>query len=305
VQDTVVLENGAAYIKGQRFPLDTHELIEVAGKGANGVVFKAKHRFLNRVEAVKLWLPRAGDKRDKIKQGIYETQNQAATIHPQVIKILHADIINGIYYATMDYFNGGSLRNWIKDADLTFKWTAAHAYLELMNDTSSPSLYHGDPHAGNVLTDDYNHLALCDFGTSYYNSTVDSWARHWRIVDEVMRQLLSHFATFEIARAEYPAVFPKNSYREMLEDYRYVFGVLGAEVHMFSDGIDHLHEDQRKILRPLWEAGKNADGTGAYERSEHVKRIIAGRRAENLARESTPMEGTNETAPQRRSSRSV
>ena len=95
VQDTVVLENGAAYIKGQRFPLDTHELIEVAGKGANGVVFKAKHRFLNRVEAVKLWLPRAGDKRDKIKQGIYETQNQAATIHSEVIKILHADIING------------------------------------------------------------------------------------------------------------------------------------------------------------------------------------------------------------------
>src|SRR5215203_4854041 len=112
-----------------------------------------------------------------------------------------------------------------------------------------PKLVSWDPHAGNVLIDDYNHLALCDFGTSYYNSTVDSWARHWRIVDEVMRQLLSHFATFEIARAEYPAVFPKNSYREMLEGYRYVFGVLGAEVHMFSDGIDHLHEDQRKILR--------------------------------------------------------
>jgi serine/threonine protein kinase len=280
MEHKIVLENGAAYIDGKQFPLKTHELVEVAGKGANGVVFKAKHRFLDRVEAVKLWLPRPDDRRDKIKQGIYETQNHAATVHPQVIKILHADIIDGIYCATMDYFNGGSLRNWIKDADSTFKWTAAYAYLELIEQTSSPSLYHGDPHAGNVLIDDFNHLVLCDYGTSYYSSTEDSWDRHWKIVDEVMRQLLSHFATFELARAEHPAVFPKNSYQEMLKDYRFVFGVLGAEVYMFHDGIDRLHEDQKKVLRPLVEAGKNADGTGAYEISNHVKRIIARRRAE-------------------------
>lgn len=290
VLDRIVLKNDTAHINGKLFPLKTHDLLEIAGKGANGVVFKAKHRFLNRVEAVKLWLPRLGDKRDKVRQGIYETQNQAAAAHRQVIKILHADIIDGTYCATMDYFGGGSLRNWMKEADSTFKWTAAHAYLELIEQTSSPSLYHGDPHAGNVLIDDFNHIMLCDYGTSYYSSTEGSWARHWEIVDEVMRQLLSHFATFELARAEYPAVFPKNSYQEMLEDYRLVVNVLGAEVHMFHDGIDHLHEDQKNILRPFVEAGKKADGTGAYEISNHFKRIIALRRAENLGRQSTSTE---------------
>jgi serine/threonine protein kinase len=74
VQDTIGLENGAEHINGQQFPLKTHELIEVAGNGANGVVFKAKHRFLNRVEAVKLWLPRACHRRDKIKQALHESR---------------------------------------------------------------------------------------------------------------------------------------------------------------------------------------------------------------------------------------
>lgn len=286
VQDRIVLERGVAYVDGKKFALATHELTEVAGTGANGIVFKGNHKFLNRIEAVKLWLPRSDDKRDKVQQGIYETQNQAAAVHPRVIKILHADIIDGIYCATMDYFDGGSLRDWIKDADSTLKWGTAFDYLELIAQTSSPDLYHGDPHAGNVLIDKFGSLALCDYGTSYFSSTEASWSRHWKIFDEVMRQLLSHFATFPLVRAEYSAAFPKKSYQEMLEDYRRVCGALGGEVYMFTDGIDHLHEDQRKLLGPLVEAGKNADGTGAHEISNHLRRIIAQRRAESALRDS-------------------
>ena len=59
MQDKIVLENGTAYIDGKPFPLKTHELIEVAGRGANGVVFKAKHLFLDRIEAVKLWFAKS------------------------------------------------------------------------------------------------------------------------------------------------------------------------------------------------------------------------------------------------------
>lgn len=275
------LKNGFAYIAGRQFPLKTHELLEIAGQGANGVVFKARHKFLNRIEAVKLWLAAPNDIRDKVKQGIYETQNQAAAAHEQVIKILNADVIDGIYCASMDYFDGGNLRNWIKDADSAFKWRAADAYLQLIADTSTPNLYHGDPHAGNVLIGDGGHLALCDYGTSYYSKTEESWARHWRIVDEVMRHLLSHFATFNLARTQHPAMFPTSSYKKMLQDYSDVIGVLGAEIYMFSDGIEHLHDDQKRVLLPLWDAKKNADGTGAYEITPHVKRIVARARAKN------------------------
>jgi serine/threonine protein kinase len=273
----VILKDGSAVIDGKPFPLASHELTKIIGSGANGVVFKANNRLLQRVEAVKLWLPGDSDGRDKVKQGMLETQKQAAEIHPQVVKILYADVIDGTFYSTMDYFEGGSLKNWIVDADSTLKWGAAAAYLRLIEETSKPELYHGDPHAGNVLIDEYGNLALCDYGTSYYNITQGSWERHWKIVDQVMRKLLSHFATFDLCRAEYSAMYPKNTFQEMIADYHSVFDALSGEVYMFTDGIERLHEDQQKILRPLLESGKKADGTDAHDFSE-IRPIIQRRR---------------------------
>jgi hypothetical protein len=157
------------------------------------------------------------------------------------------------------------------------KWKAAYAYLELIEETSTPKLYHGDPHGGNVLIDNYGQLALCDYGTSYYSAGEQSWRRHWRIVDEVMRSLLSHFATFDLCRAEFPAIFPTNTVEDMMRDYYHVFGALGGEVHMFSDGIENLHEDQRSVLRPLLESGRQADGSDWRDISK-IREIIKRRR---------------------------
>jgi eukaryotic-like serine/threonine-protein kinase len=98
---------GTAY--GPALRLTSHELTKITGFGANGVVFKANNKLLKRIEAVKLSIPRDGDRRDKVKQGLLETQRQAAASHPQVIKIFHADVINGTFYTTMEYFVGGSL----------------------------------------------------------------------------------------------------------------------------------------------------------------------------------------------------
>ena len=277
----ITLKNGRALIDGKPFALASHELTEIIGFGANGVVFKANNKLLKRIEAVKVWISRDIDRHDKVKQGLLETQRQAAAAHPQVIKIFHADLIEGTFYATMEYFEGGSLRSWATKADLVLKWGAAFAYLQLIKETSKPDLYHGDPHVGNVLIDEYGQLALCDYGTSYYSTSNKSWQRHWRIVDEVMRLLLAGFATFDLCRAEYPAMYPKNGVEEMIQDYSYVYGALGGEVYMFSDGIEHLHEDQKRLLRPLFEARKRADGTGAFEISPHMRRIMARRRSQN------------------------
>jgi serine/threonine protein kinase len=198
----IILKNGGALIDGKLFALTSHELTKIIGFGANGVVFKANNKRLMRIEAVKLWVPRDGDRRDKVKQGLLETQRQAAASHPQVIKIFYADVINGKFYTTMEYFEGGSLKSWAGQADLILKWGAAFAYLQLIKETSKPDLYHGDPHAGNVLIDEYGQLALCDYGTSYYSNSEESWQRHWRIVDEGMKLLLAGFATFDLCRAE-------------------------------------------------------------------------------------------------------
>ena len=70
----VILKDGSAVIDGKPFPLASHEITEIIGFGANGVVFKANNKLLLRVETVKLWLPGDSNGRDKVKQGMLETQ---------------------------------------------------------------------------------------------------------------------------------------------------------------------------------------------------------------------------------------
>jgi hypothetical protein len=86
------------------------------------------------------------------------------------------------------------------------------------------------------LIDEYGQLALCDYGTSYYSTSNESWQRHWRIVDEVMRLLLAGFATFDLCRAEYPALYPKSGVEEMIQDYHYVYGALLGQARRRATG---------------------------------------------------------------------
>lgn len=278
----IVFNSGSLYVDGQEISVPSHDLIDIAGQGANGIVFRARHRLLNRVEALKIWIPKIGDRRDKITQGIYETQSQASALNAQVVSILNTQVVDGYFCASMEYFESKSLKDWIKDADLSFKWLSAMKYIMLIEQTSSRDLYHGDPHLGNILIDDTGSLKLCDYGTSFFGNTESSWERHWKIVEEVTQKLLSGFATYKIAEIEFSARFPDNSYKEMLNDLWNICGVIGSEVYMFSDGIDHLHHDQRKILMPLLQSKKNADGSGAYDTSGSFRRLLARRRAENL-----------------------
>lgn len=237
-------------VNGQPFSLGAYNFEREIGAGANGSVFKAQSALLRRDEAVKLWLPRPGDKRNKVRQGMLEAQKQASVLHSQVIQIFHADIMNGIFFSTMQFVDAPNLRTWCKRpaATMILRWAVADNYLELIKQTSEPDLFHGDPHAGNVLISNDLRTWLCDYGTSYYSNRHASWTRHWVIVDEVMRLLFAPFKTFTERRKRFPEMVPHDSAEEMVRAYEGIIFQMGLEVFKDRDKATLLTSEQRARL---------------------------------------------------------
>lgn len=249
------VENQKLWVSGQPFPLGAYIFEREIGSGANGFVFKAQSALLKRDEAVKLWLPRAGDRRNKVHQGMLEAQKQASVLHSQVIQIFHADIMDGIFFSTMQFLDAPNLRTWCKStaATMIHRWAVATNYLTLIKETSKPDLFHGDPHAGNVLISSELRPWLCDYGTSYYSSRDKSWQRHWTIVDEVMRLLFAPFITFSECRRRHPEIVPADSADSMVRAYEAIIFQMGLEVFKERDKTKLLTPEQR--LRLMYPTG--------------------------------------------------
>lgn len=207
VKDSAIL-----HINGN--PFDSHEILGALGSGANGTVYLANNKILNRKEALKVWLRnRKNDVRDKMEQGLAEARKLAAANKESAVEIYSVQVFYGVPVATMEYINGQTLRDFKKSCqDRQLLVTVAHQYLEAIENTTTRDLMHGDPHLSNVLVYRYTpnmftdelRLKLCDFGTSIFSGKEHSSARHWRIVEESVIELTNHLEGFHSAILELP-----------------------------------------------------------------------------------------------------
>jgi serine/threonine protein kinase len=190
-------------------PVESYSIIDVLGKGKNGIVFLAFHKTLQRNDALKVWFSHVqGDKRDKVQQGIAEVQKLAAANKDFAIEIYNAWIEGMNVVATMEYIKGETLERFCgRVTDIGERIRMAYLYLHAIEQTTTPKTCHGDAHWNNVLlfTDERNKynpvtkLKLCDFGTSTFRGKDSSESRHWDVVEEQILRLTKGFPDKEVA----------------------------------------------------------------------------------------------------------
>src|SRR3954471_17288029 len=129
---------------------------EVAGpisSGANATVYKARHRYLNRLAAIKIYdRKKPTDTRDKILQGILESQKVAQAKSEQVIRVYDAGVMNQKYFIIMEHFEGSTLRTWLSDCKPNMAIRAhlcRHIVFQIFQ-LAADDLLHGDFHEDNV-----------------------------------------------------------------------------------------------------------------------------------------------------------
>lgn len=153
--------------------LDKYEVLEILGKGGNGVVYKVKQVGTNRVLAMKemkikkeqkkLWV----EKESEILQGCF---------HPGIPVVIESFWYQDYYYMVTEFVEGVTLKEYILEKGkrtvqevLSIGWELSEIIKYLH--TRNQPIVHGDLKPENIMITQNGNLQLIDFGAA----STDDW----------------------------------------------------------------------------------------------------------------------------------
>src|SRR5215472_5485311 len=159
--------------------LGDYELLEEIGRGAQGVVYRARQKSLNRVVALKIiglghWATKAHVKRFRL-----EAEAAARLDHPFIVPIHEIGQSNGSCYFSMQLVEGGQLDQVIKREPMPSR-PAAELIAKLartVHHAHQRGILHRDIKPGNILLDAKGDPHLTDFGLARLLETESSVTR--------------------------------------------------------------------------------------------------------------------------------
>lgn len=89
--------------------LGDYELLHRIGRGASGMVYRARHTRLDRIVAIKVLAPARGGSQTLIERFRREMQAVGRLDHPNIVKATDAGDAEGFHYLVMEYFDSVDL----------------------------------------------------------------------------------------------------------------------------------------------------------------------------------------------------
>jgi serine/threonine protein kinase len=100
--------------KGQALVVGPFHVLERLGEGGMGHVFKARHRLMGRVVALKVIRPERVSDRGAVQRFCREVEAAAKLAHPNIVHAYDAGEVDGVYYFAMQYVAGTDLARLVK-----------------------------------------------------------------------------------------------------------------------------------------------------------------------------------------------
>lgn len=110
---------GPVAIKGAAGPraqkrIGQYEVIDTLGEGGMGVVYKARHTFLETVVAIKVIKEEMAMHADIVKRFLQEAKLGISLDHPNIIRIQDAGEHESVYFISMEYFESQDAHSIVK-----------------------------------------------------------------------------------------------------------------------------------------------------------------------------------------------
>ncbi|HEY5311762.1 MAG TPA: serine/threonine-protein kinase, partial [Pirellulales bacterium] len=157
--------------------LGNYVIIDKLGAGGMGQVFRARHRKMDRVVALKLLPKKALSSPDAVERFHREVKAAARLVHSHIVTALDADAGGGTHFLVMEYIEGHDLSALVKKEGplpvskaVTYTLQAArgleHAHAE--------NVIHRDVKPSNLLVDKRGTVKILDMGLARFSDLPDS-----------------------------------------------------------------------------------------------------------------------------------
>lgn len=157
--------------KGKSLTLGNYTLLDKIGAGGMGQVFKAEHRRMQRIVAIKM-LPADTMKNPAVVARFEREVKAAAKLsHPNIVAAYDADEANGVHFLVMEYVEGSDLSALVKkegplplEQALNCIWQAAQG----LDAAHAEGVVHRDIKPGNLLLDKKGTVKILDMGLARF-----------------------------------------------------------------------------------------------------------------------------------------
>jgi len=160
--------------------LGQYELLEELGAGAMGQVFKARHRLMERVVAVKILHPHCLRRPQVAPRFVREIRALARLDHPNIVRALDADQAGTIHFLVMEYVEGTTLDKVVEQAGPLPVTEACDAVCQAalgLQHAFEHGLIHRDVKPANLIRTPAGQVKVLDLGLALFHEGQGAAAR--------------------------------------------------------------------------------------------------------------------------------
>ncbi len=150
-----------------------YEILEEIGKGGMAYVYKAHCRLLNRTVAVKVLRNDLEGGDEFIKRFNIEAQSAAGLTHPNIVSIYDVGEDKGYHYIVMEYIEGVTLKEYIKEKGKLSSYEAADIAAQIcsaLEAAHTKNIVHRDIKPHNIMITSDHLVKVTDFGIARASS---------------------------------------------------------------------------------------------------------------------------------------
>jgi serine/threonine protein kinase len=153
-----------------KFTLGPYRIVNAIGKGGMGHVFKAEHKLLGRIEAIKV-LPKCKSTPEAVAAFQREIRAQAQLDHPNLVRVSYADFEGDTYFFVTEYVPGTDLRKLVRrngPIPYGIAATIVSQAADGLHYAHRRGLVHRDVKPGNLLVTPDGRTKITDLGLAWF-----------------------------------------------------------------------------------------------------------------------------------------
>ena len=149
--------------------IGNYVVLDLLGQGGMGHVYKARHRDMDRIVALKVLPKERVNSKSGLRRFQQEVKAAARLVHPNIVTAFDADVSGGVPYLVMEYVQGQDLQALLAETGpLSFQQAVDYVLQTArgLEYAHRVGVIHRDIKPANLLVDEHGVIRILDMGVA-------------------------------------------------------------------------------------------------------------------------------------------